>query len=421
MNKGNVILIIILSALLLVCIVLFSFSERDAEAVTSPSTAETNTPIETVTVQASEHAKADEASLPLGEPDFGAASRVTVVNVSKADAIVVQTGEKNYLIDTGTKESAPALMGVLHRLGVERLDAVFLTHTHADHIGGFEAVAANLPIDKLYAATISENKKNGDNKITLLSEQTGVPLVRLNAGDAVEGFMVLGPIKENRDDDNDNSLVLKCMLDGVTYLFAGDMQFAEEETLLNAGADVSADVLKVGNHGNPDATSETFARAVGASLALISTDTLVDRDSANPRVIRALGNAKVCVSDDTPCGIVKETLANGAERLFALDTVKPMNAGVIVESCDVDAQTVTLRNNGEQIDISGWLLFSERGGELYRFPDGTVLKPSERIAVGGAGSGAAHCFAYDDSPWNKKKTDTAILYDANGVEMSRSS
>lgn len=412
MNREKLFFIGILVLALIACVAGFSLIESrgdDSLPATPERTAVAPTPSEEV---------ADVPPLSPGEPDGSAVSRVTVVNVKKADAILVQAGGKAFLIDTGTKESAPALLGVLHRLGAERLDAIFLTHTHADHVGGVEAIAANLSVGTLYAAAISENKKNGENKITELSEQTGLPLVRLNAGETAELFTVLGPITKNTDDDNDNSLVLKCALGGKTYLFAGDMQFAEEDTLLSAGVDVSADVLKVGNHGNPDATSEEFARAVGAKLALISTDTLDDADSANPRVLRALDGAAVYVSEDTPCGIVKETLPDGTERLFALDAAKPVDAKVVIEAVDVETQTVTLRNDGESAELSGWMLFSERGGELYRFPAGTVLDSGKRLFVGGASNETKYRFR-DDSPWNRKKTDTAVLYDANGTEMSR--
>ena len=90
-----------------------------------------------------------------------------------------------------------------------------------------------------------------------MAKKLSIPHIELEAGDTVElvpnvEFDVLGPLEYNKDDDNDNSLVLKLSINGKTFLFTGDMQFAEEKTLLEAGVDLSADVLKVGNHGNPD-------------------------------------------------------------------------------------------------------------------------------------------------------------------------
>ena len=64
---------------------------------------------------------------------------------------------------------------------------------------------------------------------------------------------------------------------------------------------MSADVLKVGNHGNPDATSEQFAKAVNPEIAVITTDTSVDTDSANERVKKLF--SKVLLTQDYKFGI----------------------------------------------------------------------------------------------------------------------
>ena len=112
---------------------------------------------------------------------------------------------------------------------------------------------------------------------------------------------VIAPLEYNKKDDNDNSLVLRLLVNGKVFLFTGDMQFAEEQTLLNAGTDVSADVLKVGNHGNPDSTSEQFAKAVNPEIAIITTDTSVDTDSANERVKKLF--SKVLLTQDYKFGI----------------------------------------------------------------------------------------------------------------------
>ncbi|MEZ4628590.1 MAG: hypothetical protein R2912_11080 [Eubacteriales bacterium] len=45
---------------------------------------------------------------------------------------------------------------------------------------------------------------------------------------------------------------------GKSFLFTGDMQFAEEQEIIASGAVLKSDVLKVGNHGNPDATGDDF-------------------------------------------------------------------------------------------------------------------------------------------------------------------
>ena len=358
---------------------------------------------------------------PQPEPE---ALRVLFINVGKADAILLQYGGKNLLIDTGTEESAPQLLGALRFMGADAIDALFLTHTHKDHIGGVPALARNLPVARAYAPLYSENKKNGENRITLAAEEAGIPLTRLRVGDAVPfadgvSLDVLGPTAYNDADDNDNSLVLRFSVNGRTLLLTGDMQFAEEKTLLDAGAAVAADVLKVGNHGNPDATSDAFGAAVAPSIAVISTDTGEDADSANPRVYAALPDAAVYVTQDTALGVL---LRIGPDGVMTLQNAAPVRAqaALALGTPDRDTQTVTIRNNGADVDLSAWMLQSERGGELYVFESGSELAAGETATVAAEGGAGDFIFAGEDAPWHKKKADTAVIYDRFGYEIARS-
>ena len=75
------------------------------------------------------------------------------VNVVKADALLLRSGETAYLIDTGTKKSFDALYAALQSEGVTHLDGIILTHTHSDHAGGLKKLLeSDLAIDALYAS-----------------------------------------------------------------------------------------------------------------------------------------------------------------------------------------------------------------------------------------------------------------------------
>ncbi len=341
---------------------------------------------------------------------------VTVANVGYGDAILVQLGEQNFLIDTGAKKAGIQLLRALAMRGVEQLDGVFLTHTHSDHIGGMETVAQRYEIGTIYAAEITQDRK----KIDKLADELGLNLERLTAGDKVQtasgaAFEVLGPIAFNADDDNDNSLVLRLKAGGLTWLFTGDMQFDEEISLMNAGIDLKTDVLKVGNHGNPDATSGAFGKAVSPKAAVISTSTVEDDDSANPRVLSALMDADIYITQDYGLGVLM-TAENGV--LSVTDPQPPAAPDSVSIAIDAKEQTATLTASAD-LDLSGWFIYSEKGNELFVFPQNTKLEAGKPLIVACRG-GAGHLIWDDKKVWSDKDGEAGVLYTSGGAQAARS-
>ncbi len=234
---------------------------------------------------------------------------VLFINAQKGDAALIAVNGKYYMVDTGRKENAEELCALLKFYGVEELEGVFLTHSHKDHTGGLSALSKKFPIKAAYRANFAETNKSGKAKLDKKFDKLGLEGRVLYAGDTMElgggaYIRVLAPLEMNEDDDNDNSLVFMLYANGHSVLFTGDMQFAEENTLLYSGADIHADVLKVGNHGNPDATSDEFAAAVSPKAAIISTNTNHDTDSANERVISALRDADIFITQNDSVGVL---------------------------------------------------------------------------------------------------------------------
>ena len=240
------------------------------------------------------------------------------INVRKADALLLRSGESAYLIDTGTKKSADALLDALRNEGVTRLTGVILTHTHADHTGGLKTLlASGIAIENIYASKHYVLKKeDGKHPVEKAIKNTDREIVWLAAGDTLplDGgkLTVIGPLEKDEELENNNSLVLLAEGGGGSMLLTGDMEFPEESSLLNAGVIPHADVLKIGNHGEGDATSRALLTTVRPALAVISTNTEDEPDTPDPIVMKNLDvqSIPVLITQDAEEGILV-TLRNG--------------------------------------------------------------------------------------------------------------
>ena len=234
------------------------------------------------------------------------------INVGKADAILVFLGDERYLIDSGTKDMHDQLMRVLDVYGVRHLDAVFVTHTDKDHAGGLNKMfKAGMTTDVMYASAFYREVELDDHRAYEASKKYNVPLQWLHAGDEITAgdgsvFKVLGPLSEDPESDNNNSLVLRLETSEGSMLFTGDMELPEEAELMNAGVIAPADVLKVAHHGEDDATSLAFAMAVRPQWSVISTSTEEEPDTPDKKILTRLMQARssVAVTQDAQVGIL---------------------------------------------------------------------------------------------------------------------
>ena len=114
------------------------------------------------------------------------------------------------------------------------------------------------------------------NQVTVKAGQAGQTLLE---GDGVE-MMVLSPSRTDYTDLNDYSIVTKLTVGETSFLFQGDAEAGVEEEILDSGADVACDVIKLGHHGSSTSSSRAYLEAASPSAAVISCG--VDNDYGHP-------------------------------------------------------------------------------------------------------------------------------------------
>ena len=181
------------------------------------------------------------------------------LSVGQGDACLVAfpTGER-IMIDTGPFESRDKLVDQLHALGVEKLDAVFVTHGHTDHTGNLLTLVRRFDVPKVFYGGSESDYGDLLQKI----RRRGVSCTALLAGDAYACgdalLTVLSPLgNRTYDDINSASAVLRLTYGENAALFMADATVQAEEYMLfhYHRSELRSDVLKVGHHGSPSSSS----------------------------------------------------------------------------------------------------------------------------------------------------------------------
>ena len=184
------------------------------------------------------------------KPYYQIYGQVVMIDVGQGDSFLIQQpfNRGNILIDTGGLKNSDlasvTLVPYLHSIGIYQLDYVFLSHDDFDHSGAYDSLKNQIKI-----------------KQTITEYQSEIVI-----GDVIIKMLETS----NSEDSNDNSLVLLAEINGLKYLFTGDISTAVELELIEKYPDLKVDVLKVSHHGSQSATSAAFLMAIDPKIALIS-------------------------------------------------------------------------------------------------------------------------------------------------------
>lgn len=242
---------------------------------------------------------------------------IVYLDVGQGDAIAIHTREgRTFLIDAGLwtphrDSGLEVLLPYLAHRNVSRIQGMFLTHPHADHIGGAPSVLDRIPVDTLYMPR-SSYETLVTTRLDSIVQAKGIPVRFLQAGDHLSlgqrltvlvlspegrygpapfapfarGSSVLhsapvssgappAPGAPSDGEINNTSLVIKLLHGRHSFLFMGDAEKEVERMLLEVYAEgLKADVLKVGHHGSRTSSLPAFIDAVNPEHAVVQVGLL---------------------------------------------------------------------------------------------------------------------------------------------------
>lgn len=199
-------------------------------------------------------------------------TEVTVLDVGQGTAIVVRSGDRALLYDTGGGDPLGVNMGslavlpYLQQQGITALDTLVISHPDLDHSAGTAVVRNALPVERFrYGGVEAEEAE---------AKGAGRPCV---AGEAWrwpggQVFQFLSPAQEVPLRRNDSSCVLQIQVGEYRVLLPGDIEADRERILVQFwGESLRADWLAAAHHGSKTSTSLTFLKRVQPQDVVISS------------------------------------------------------------------------------------------------------------------------------------------------------
>ena len=194
------------------------------------------------------------------------------LDVGQADCALILSGGYSMLIDGGNVADSDLVYAFLQEKGIDHLDHIICTHAHEDHVGGLSAALRASSAGAVYSPVESYGSAAFENFKAAVDEQgltLSLPLPQdsFALGDAE--VIVLGPVFDY-ENTNNTSIVVKIIYGETSFLFTGDIEREAELDLIDSGADLSCDVLKVPHHGSSTSSSYVFLYEAAPSYGIIS-------------------------------------------------------------------------------------------------------------------------------------------------------
>lgn len=253
--------------------------------------------------------------------DTGAAQgrlRISVLDVGQADAILLQDGKRNIMVDVGNdvkdkvgdSGGRQALIKALDKAGVNRIKTVFVTHHHRDHMGNIMYVRGKYGVSNIYDSGYVNSGYKASVALDRDLRAGRYNGQALKAGDKITidknyYIEVLAPgdflSKKDLKNMNNTSLVLMLHYGSFKMLLTGDAEAPVEDALQQKyGTALQADVLKVGHHGSKTSSYWPFISKVKPKYALISCGDFSIYKHPNKNVVGSLTHlgAKVLTTHD---------------------------------------------------------------------------------------------------------------------------
>lgn len=203
--------------------------------------------------------------------------RLTALDVGQGECIVLTSGGHAAVVDCGGSyvthdagKSAVQFLGAECRNGV---DALILTHLHADHANGAAQLLQRVRVAVLYLpheteespllAEILAAAEEQGTRVVYVTEDMTLPL-------GTASLAVWAPLLPLSEDENENGLIVEAVQGDFEAFILGDAPAKAEKALIASAPMPDAEVLFVAHHGSNTSTCKALLEALTPETAVIS-------------------------------------------------------------------------------------------------------------------------------------------------------
>ncbi len=242
--------------------------------------------------------------------------KITMLDVGQGDSFIFNYNDRCFIIDGGGDYKGELGEGTgknivypyLKYMGMDYVDAIFITHTDADHIKGIIEVLDYVKAGKIYVS----NKNDESDLYKILCEKarmTNTEIVGICSGAKIKFIddITINCIYPYSSDmsGNDASLVLKIVFENTSFLFTGDISAKCEKEIIDSGENIKADVLKLSHHGSKYSNGGEFIEKVSPKLAIVSAGSFAMYGQPAKEIVNKLESENITVLNTREKGAVE--------------------------------------------------------------------------------------------------------------------
>jgi len=258
--------------------------------------------------------------------------RLFFLDVGQGDAILIEKGDYQILIDGGPGDEILSELGAIMPISDRKIETVILTHPHADHLTGINLILDRYEVDKFYHSGTSYNSnayeeltvklldKNIDSFIPEIGEMF-VPYENAEMIFLWPGAQYLGATLQNA---NNSSVVSRFCYFDQCVLLTGDIEVDEQKKMFDyyfsnsadndssqlvasndnyssieskKSAIIKSDILKIPHHGSSNGTNALLLQKVDPKTVIIQVGAENKFGHPHNQVVELLKNIEIYRTD----------------------------------------------------------------------------------------------------------------------------